>query len=76
MINSLSLDVLFSVKDHLRYVVLVHFITSPRLDGAVSNLGSRKVSLPLSGGWNQVILKVPSNPIHSMNHLVFLKACT
>jgi len=37
-----------------------------RLDGAVSNLGWREVSLPIAGGWNQVILKVPSNPNHSV----------
>jgi len=37
-----------------------------RLDGAVSNLVWREVSLPIAGGWNQVILKVPSNPNHSM----------
>jgi len=37
-----------------------------RLDGAVSNLVQREVSLPIAGGWNWVILKVPSNPNHSM----------
>ena len=37
-----------------------------RLDGAVSNLGWREVSLPIAGGWNQVILKVPSNPNNSI----------
>ena len=37
-----------------------------RLDGAVSNLGWREVSLPIAGGWNEVILKVPSNPNHPM----------
>ena len=37
-----------------------------RLDGAVSNLVKREVSLPIAGGWNYVILKVPSNPNHSM----------
>ena len=36
-----------------------------RLDGAVSNLVKREVSLPIAGGWNYVILKVPSNPNHS-----------
>ena len=36
-----------------------------RLDGAVSNLGWREVSLPIAGGWNQVVLEVPSNPNHS-----------
>ena len=37
-----------------------------RLDGAVSNLGWREVSLPIAGGWNEVVLKVPSNPNHPM----------
>jgi len=37
-----------------------------RPDGAVSNLVQREVSLPTAGGWNWVILKVPSNPNHSM----------
>jgi len=37
-----------------------------RLDGAVSNLGWREVSLPIAGGWNQGILKIPSNPNHSV----------
>ena len=33
-----------------------------RLDGALSNLVWREVSLPITGGWNEMILKVPSNP--------------
>ena len=33
-----------------------------RLDGAVRNLVYREVSLPIAGGWNYMILKVPSNP--------------
>ena len=37
-----------------------------RLDGAVSNLVLREVSLPIAGGWNCMILKVPSSPNHSM----------
>ena len=37
-----------------------------RLDGAVSNLVWWEVSLPIAGGWNEVISKVPSNPNHSM----------
>jgi len=37
-----------------------------RLDGAVSNLVLREVSLPIAGGWNYMILKVPSSPNHSM----------
>ena len=36
------------------------------LDGALSNLVWWKVSLPMAGGWNQVIFKVPSNPNHFM----------
>jgi len=28
-----------------------------RLDGAVSNVVYREVSLPMAGGWNEVILK-------------------
>jgi len=37
-----------------------------RLDGALSNLVWWKMSLLVSGGWNQMIFKVPSNPNHSM----------
>jgi len=37
-----------------------------RLDGAWSNLGWWKVSLPMAGGWNEMIYNVPSNPNHSM----------
>jgi len=37
-----------------------------RLDGALSNLVYRQVSLPIAGHWNYMILKVPSNPNHSM----------
>jgi len=37
-----------------------------RLDGALSNLVWWKMSLLMAGGWNQMILKVPSNPYHSM----------
>jgi len=36
-----------------------------RLDGAVSNLAQWEVSLPMAGGWNRRISKVPSNPNHS-----------
>ena len=39
-----------------------------RMDGAVSNLVYREVSLPTAGGWNQVILNVPFNSNHSMNN--------
>ena len=37
-----------------------------RLDGALSNLTYWKVFLPMAGGWNQMIFKVPSKPDHSM----------
>ena len=37
-----------------------------RLDEALSNLVYREVHLPTAGGWNYMILKVPSNPTHSM----------
>jgi len=37
-----------------------------RLDGAVSNLVLREVSLPIAGGWNEMVLKVPSNTNHSV----------
>ena len=37
-----------------------------RLDGAVSNLVWWEASLPIAGGWNEMVLKVPSNPNHSM----------
>ena len=37
-----------------------------RLDGAVSNMVYREVFLPIAGGWNCMILKVPSNPNHSV----------
>jgi len=36
------------------------------LDGALSTLVWWKGSLPRAGGWNEVICKVPSNPIRSM----------
>jgi len=39
---------------------LVGFKT--RLDRAGSTLGWWKGSLPMAGGWNWVIFKVPSNP--------------
>ena len=37
-----------------------------RLDGAVSNLVYCEASLPTAGGWNSMVLKVPSNPNHSV----------
>ena len=33
-----------------------------RLDGAVSNLVQREVSLHIAGGWNEVIFKHPFQP--------------
>jgi len=36
------------------------------LDGALSNLGWWKGSLPIAQGWNEMVFKVPSNPKHSM----------
>jgi len=36
-----------------------------RLDGAVSSLLYREASLPIAGGWNSMVLTVPSNPNHS-----------
>jgi len=37
-----------------------------RLNGAWSTLGWGQGSLPIAGGWNWVIYRVPSNPNHSM----------
>ena len=37
-----------------------------RLDGALSNLVWREVSLRIAGGLEKDDLKVPSNPNHSM----------
>jgi len=36
------------------------------LDGALSTLGWGNGSLPVAGGWNWVVYKVPPNPNHSM----------
>lgn len=36
------------------------------LDGAWSNLVWWKLSLPMSGGWNQVLFQVLSSPGHSI----------
>jgi len=33
-----------------------------RLDGALSNLVWWKVSLPMAGGWNEMIFKIPFQP--------------
>ena len=38
-----------------------------RLDGAGSSLGWGEGALPLAVGWDWVVLKVPSNPTHSMS---------
>jgi len=45
-----------------------------RLDGALSTLVWWKGSLPVAGGWNEMVCKVPSNPNHSM--IVFLDVGT
>jgi len=37
-----------------------------RLDGALSTLDWWKGSLPVAGGWNEMIYKVRSNPNHSI----------
>ena len=37
-----------------------------RLDGALSNMGKWKVSLPMAGGLELDALKVPSNPNRSV----------
>jgi len=37
-----------------------------RLDGALSTLVWWKVSLPMAGGWDLTICKVPSNPNRSV----------
>ena len=37
-----------------------------RLDGAGSTLGWWKGSLPVAGGWNEMVYKVPSNPNQSV----------
>ena len=40
-------------------------VFNARLDGALGNLVWWEVSLPMAGGWNWVIFKVPSNTNHS-----------
>jgi len=37
-------------------------VSKARLDGALSNLGWWKGSLPMAGGWSEIIYKVPCNP--------------
>lgn len=37
-----------------------------RLDRAWNNLVKCKISLPMAGGWNDMISNVPSNSNHSM----------
>lgn len=39
-------------------------VLKARLDGALGNLVWWEVSLPMAGGWNQGIFKIPSNPNH------------
>ena len=41
-------------------------VLKARLDGAGSTLGWWKLSLPMAGGWNEMVYKVPSNPNHSV----------
>ena len=41
-------------------------VLKARLDGALSTLGWGNGSLPVAGGWNWVVYKVPPNPNHSM----------
>lgn len=43
-----------------------------RLDGAVSNLGWREVSLPRAGHWNQVILTFQPKPFYDFMKLTYL----
>lgn len=40
-------------------------VSQDRLDMALNNLVQRKVSLPTAGSWNEMFLKLPSNPNHS-----------
>jgi len=40
-----------------------------RLDGSLGNLVELVAALPMAGGWNWMILKVPSNLSHSMTLL-------
>ena len=37
-----------------------------RLDGALSNLVQWEASLPIAWGWNWLLLKIASNPNHSL----------
>jgi len=37
-------------------------VSKARLDGALSTLLWWKGSLPVAGGWNQMVCKVPPNP--------------
>jgi len=41
-------------------------VLKTRLDGALSNLLEWKVSLLMTGVWNEMVFKVPDNPKHSM----------
>jgi len=42
-------------------------VSKARLDRALSALGWWKGSLPLAGGWNQMVCEVPSNPNRSVS---------
>ena len=46
-----------------------------RLDGALRNLVSWKVSLLVAGGLGLDVLQVPSNPNHSMIEQFVFKTC-
>lgn len=41
-------------------------VLKARLDGALGSLVWWDVSLPMAGGWDWVVFKVPSNPKHSL----------
>jgi len=41
-------------------------VLKTRLDGALRTLGWWKMSLPMAGGWNWMICKLPPNPTHSV----------
>lgn len=41
-------------------------VLKAKLDGALDNLMWWEVSLHMAGRWNQVVLKVPPSPNHSV----------
>jgi len=43
-------------------------VLKARLDGALGNLVWWEVSLPMGGGWSEMVFRVPSNPSYSMIH--------